>query len=167
MESQKNCGALLHLLPPTVQLCSIGVAAATHLDLLLRPCLASARVVQFHPFPVGEVTWQSQCSCGGAVVHLLPLGHHVACLLSRCMSSPPVDHEIPPGWCASICSKWTESVEQFLLPGCCNAASERSALSWTVLFWLCFTEWESSGSVEVLEIKISKLLNAWPNLQYF
>lgn len=146
-----------------------GAAAATNFDLLLRPCLAPPLVLQFHLFPVGEVTWQSQCSCGGAVVHLHPLGHRVACLLSRCMSSSPGVHAgaIPTGCRASICSKRTEAVEQFLLPACIDAAMARLALFWTILFQLWFTEWESSGSLEVLKIKISKLLNAWPNLQYF
>lgn len=72
------------------------------------------------------------------MVHLRPLGHHVACLLSRCMPSPPGVHAgaTASGCCASICSERTEAMEQFLLPACCDAASARSALSWTVLFWL-------------------------------
>lgn len=77
------------------------------------------------------------------MVHLHPLGQHVVCLLSRCMSSPPGVHAgaIPTCCRAAICSKPTEAVEQFLLPACYDAASARSALFWTILFRL----WESMG----------------------
>lgn len=162
--SQKNCGALHLLLLPTVQLCSFWCCCCcchTPRSIVEAMSCLGPRV----PLPIvscggGDLTVSEQLrwSCGSYPFTRSPCG------MSRCMSSPPGVHAgaIPSGCCASKCSKWTEAVEQLLLPVCCDAASKRSALFWMVLFWFWFTEWEMSGSLEVLEIKIpeSKLLNA-------